>query len=85
MTEFDILKWFAQYLFENVGIRRDLVIPTADIVLDLGLDSFDSVLLVMEAEEKFYVNIPSSRAEEIRTIGDAIKIILEIGRDSSSP
>lgn len=85
MTEPEILKWFAQYLFENMGIRRELVTPTTDIVRDLGLDSFESVLLVMEAEEHFEINIPPGWADEIRTIGDAIRIILEIGCGSCSP
>jgi acyl carrier protein len=45
---------------------------------DLGLDSLDSVEVVMAIEEEFSVEIPDKDADEIRTVGDAIKYISEL-------
>jgi NADH dehydrogenase (ubiquinone) 1 alpha/beta subcomplex 1 len=44
---------------------------------DLGLDSLDTVEVVMAIEEEFSIEIPDKDADEIRTVGDAIKYISE--------
>ena len=38
----------------------------------LGIDSLDTVELVMAFEEAFDVEIPDEKAEKILTVGDAI-------------
>jgi NADH dehydrogenase (ubiquinone) 1 alpha/beta subcomplex 1, acyl-carrier protein len=43
----------------------------------LGLDSLDTVEVVMAIEEEFSIEIPDKDADEIRTVGDAIKYISE--------
>jgi NADH dehydrogenase (ubiquinone) 1 alpha/beta subcomplex 1, acyl-carrier protein len=43
----------------------------------LGLDSLDTVEVVMAIEEEFSIEIPDKDADEIRTVGDAIKYIYE--------
>ena len=51
---------------------------TADTTLaDLGADSLDMVELVMELEKDFGVSIPDDVAQQIRTVGDAIRYIEE--------
>ena len=42
---------------------------------DLGADSLDIVELVMAMEEEFEIEIPDEEAENIKTVGDAIKYI----------
>ncbi|NLI00278.1 MAG: acyl carrier protein [Chthonomonadales bacterium] len=44
---------------------------------DLGADSLDVVELVMALEEEFDIEIPDEEAEEIKTVGDAVKYIEE--------
>ena len=44
---------------------------------DLGLDSLDTVEVVMAFEDEFVVEIPDADAEKIHTCADAIKYILE--------
>ncbi|ORX93440.1 putative ACP1-mitochondrial acyl-carrier protein [Basidiobolus meristosporus CBS 931.73] len=42
---------------------------------DLGLDSLDTVEVVMAIEEEFSVEIPDKDADEIKTVGHAIDYI----------
>ena len=60
---------------------------TADtsFIDDLGMDSLDTVELIMELEEEFDVKIPPEEAEQIRTVADAIRYILRLRRDNDNP
>ena len=49
----------------------------AAFVEDLGADSLDTVELVMAFEEEFGIDIPDEDAEQMRTVGDAIKYLKE--------
>ncbi|KAG4304769.1 hypothetical protein PORY_001822, partial [Pneumocystis oryctolagi] len=51
------------------------ITPTSSFSTDLGLDSLDTVEVVMAIEEEFNIEIPDKEADEIRTIGDAITYI----------
>lgn len=62
---------------ERLGVEREKVKPETSFVNDLGADSLDIVELVMEFEEEFGMNIPDDKAEEIQTVGEAIKYIEE--------
>ena len=44
---------------------------------DLGADSLDIVELIMAFEEEFEVEIPDEKAEKIRTVADADKMLDE--------
>lgn len=44
---------------------------------DLGADSIDLVELIMELEREFDLSIPDEKAEEIKTVGDAISFLSE--------
>ncbi|WCL80234.1 acyl carrier protein [Saprospira sp. CCB-QB6] len=64
-------------------IADKLVVDTSDITLessfqkDLGADSIDLVELIMELEREFDLSIPDEKAEEIKTVGDAISFLSE--------
>lgn len=44
---------------------------------DLGLDSLDTVEVVMAIEEEFSLEIPDKEADDIKSVADAIKYISE--------
>lgn len=59
----------------NVG--KEQVKPETSFVNDLGADSLDTVELVMELEEEFDITISDEDAQNITTVGQAIKYIEE--------
>ena len=49
--------------------------PTAAFQKDLGLDSLDTVEVVMALEEEFAIEIPDSEADKILSCTDAISYV----------
>ena len=66
-----------QIVADQLGVDVDEVTSEASFADDLGADSLDTVELVMALEEEFGLEIPDEDAEEISTVGDAIKYIEE--------
>ncbi len=59
----------------QLGVDEDAVVDDADLIDDLGGDSLDMVEMIMTAEEQFGVEISDDEAEEMKTVGDAIRLI----------
>ena len=64
-------------IINELGVEEEKVTTDASFVDDLGADSLDTVELVMAFEEEFGVDIPDEDAEQMRTVGDAIKYLRE--------
>lgn len=63
-------------LSERLGVSPEMIdADTALFIDDIGSDSLDAVELVMEWEEEFDLAIPDAVAEQIRTVGDAIRYL----------
>lgn len=60
---------------EQLGVNPEQVTAEASFIDDLGADSLDTVELVMAFEEEFGIEIPDEDAEQITTVGDAIRYI----------
>ncbi|XP_066366984.1 acyl carrier protein 2, mitochondrial-like [Miscanthus floridulus] len=56
-------------------VEPSKVTPTAHFQKDLGLDSLDTVEVVMAFEEEFSFEIPDSEAEKIDSIKTAVDFI----------
>jgi acyl carrier protein len=66
-----------EIIINELGVEPEKVTNEASFVEDLGADSLDTVELVMAFEEEFGVDIPDEDAEQMRTVGDAIKYLKE--------
>jgi acyl carrier protein len=76
-----LLVQFRDTLAVKLGVEEDKLLADVSFTRDLGMDSLDTVELVMELEEEFDVNIPDDEAEKIQTVGDAIRWVLRHQRD----
>ena len=66
-----------EIIINELGVEPEKVTDDASFVEDLGADSLDTVELVMAFEEEFGIDIPDEDAEQMRTVGDAIKYLRE--------
>ncbi|MDX1964268.1 MAG: acyl carrier protein [Pirellulales bacterium] len=71
-----MLWWFRNYYQGKSHISSDsLTLSTS--LNELGADSLDAVEFVMEIEERYDISFPEDAAEQIKTVGDAIRYIQE--------
>ncbi len=73
----EILARVQKIVVEHLDVEEDKVTEKASFIDDLGADSLDNVELVMAFEEEFDIEIPDDAAENISTVGDAVKFIVE--------
>ena len=64
-------------IVDKLGVDEKEVATESSFTNDLGADSLDTVELIMEFEKEFNIAIPDDQAENIATVGDAIKYIEE--------
>jgi acyl carrier protein len=71
----DVAARVKKIVVEHLGVEADKVTDNASFIDDLGADSLDTVELVMAFEEEFGCEIPDDAAEQIQTVGDAVKCL----------
>ena len=64
---------------ERLGVDEEKVTEDAEFIGDLNADSLDLVEVIMAMEQEFGVEISDEDAENIRTVGDAVRYISEHG------
>ncbi|MBQ0067032.1 MAG: acyl carrier protein [Phascolarctobacterium sp.] len=62
---------------DQLSVEEDAVKMESAFIDDLGADSLDIVELIMAFEEEFEIEIPDEKAEKIRTVADAVKMLDE--------
>ncbi len=62
---------------DKLGVEEAEIAADSSFTNDLGADSLDTVELIMEFEKDFEVTIPDEDAEQIVTVGDAIRYLTE--------
>jgi len=60
----------------QLDVKLSEVRDDADLVAELGADSFGLVELCLAIEEAFDVEIPDAQTEQLRTVGDAIAYVV---------
>ena len=73
----DIAAKVIEIIVDKLGVDESEVTTEASFTNDLGADSLDTVELIMEFEKEFNLGIPDDQAENISTVGEAIKYIEE--------
>ena len=57
------------------GLDRSRIVPEAELLRDLDLDSLDTVELTLGIEEKFGIEIPDEELENVTTVDDVVQLI----------
>ena len=73
----DVNSKVVSIIVDKLGVEESEVANEASFTNDLGADSLDTVELIMEFEKEFNIAITDDQAENIQTVGDAIKYIEE--------
>ncbi len=73
----DIKEKVIAIIVDKLGVDESEVTLESSFTNDLGADSLDTVELIMEFEKEFNIAIPDDQAENISTVGDAVKYIEE--------
>ena len=83
-TQQEILDGLAELVTEETGL------PAADVQLDksfvddLDIDSLSMMTIVVNAQDKFDVEIPDEAVTELKTVGDAVNYIVKAQDDAAS-
>lgn len=78
MNEQDVIERIDSSLAEEFELDRTDMVPEANIYEDLGLDSLDTVDMVIVLEAAFNFKIREEEAvRAIRTLGDIHRFVLE--------
>jgi acyl carrier protein len=64
-----------QIIVEQTGVKPGEVTSKSHLVNDLGLDSLDSVELVMALEEEFNIEIEDEVAEKLVTVQQVVEFV----------
>ena len=62
---------------DRLGVDEDKVAMDSEFIGDLNADSLDLVEVIMALEQEFGTEIKDEDAEQIRTVGDAVRFIEE--------
>jgi acyl carrier protein len=76
MNREDILATLKEIAAEVLGVDAAAVTEAATFKEDLGADSLDLVEVVMALEEKLDITIPEEELADIKTVGQAIDVVL---------
>jgi len=77
VSDSDIAAKVIAVVAKQLEVEAEQVTPETSFINDLGADSLDTVELIMEFENEFGINIPDEEAENIQTVGEAIKYVEE--------
>lgn len=76
MNEAEVFEKVKGIIIEILGVDENKITQKLSFK-DIGADSLKIIEFVMELEEKFQIEIPEEDAERMKTVGDAVKHILE--------
>ena len=60
----------------HAKVERTTINNKSDIIDDLKMDSLDTIMVIMAAEEEFEVFIDESSAEKVQTFGDLVNTVI---------
>ena len=77
MADVNVFEEVKEIIVDLLGVDPEKVTMEARFREDLEADSLDLVELIMALEDKFDAEIPDEDAQNITTVGEAVKYIQE--------
>ena len=77
MDRAEILEKVKGIIVDKLGVEPSEVTEAANFTNDLGVDSLDTVELLMEFEKVFGIKIPDDETSTIATVKDAVDKVAE--------
>lgn len=74
----DIAATIRAVIADKMDLKPEDLKDDAELVEDIGLDSLDTVELIMDVEAAFGIEIPETAAETVKTVGDLIALTTQI-------
>ena len=74
-SEQEILEGLAEIVNEETGIETDQVEPEKSFTDDLDIDSLSMMTIVVNAQDRFGVEIPDDDVSKLKTVADAVTFI----------
>lgn len=75
MNRQDIENKVAEILVDKLDVGREEVKSEADFREDLGGDSLDLVVVVMEIEKDFSISVSDEEVEQVNTVADICDMV----------
>ena len=66
-----------KYIKEQLPVTDDRIVESAAIVDDLGADSANLMMLVLDLEAEFNMTVEDDAIGAIRTVGDVVDYIVK--------
>lgn len=70
-----VLDKIKDMLEKQLGIDKSKITEDSDIIKDIGADSLDIVVFLMDAENEWGITIEEEDVKDLHTIGDVVKYI----------
>ena len=83
-TQEEILAGLAELVAEETGLPAADVQPDKSFVDDLDIDSLSMMTIVVNAQDKFNVEIPDDAVTDLKTVADAVNYITKAQNDSAA-
>ena len=77
MDKKQVFETVKKYILDQLSVNEDRVTESAAIVDDLGADSANLMMLVMDLEAEFNITVEDDAISSIRTVGDIVDYIVK--------
>ena len=77
MDKKQVFETVKKYILDQLTVSEDRITENAAIVDDLGADSANLMMLVMDLEAEFDMTVEDDAISSIRTVGDVVDYIVK--------
>lgn len=78
MNKQDLMNKLKEIISDKTGVVVEEITNDSNLRDDLGVDSLDSIEIVMEAERELEIAIPDEYHDEVNTVDEAVEYIFKI-------